>query len=391
MISPYLRAIRACATSAFVLLVLSFGAAAAETGVRVERLPNNGLQPQAVVDATGTTHLIYFKGEPKAGDIFYARRAPGTTNWNPALRVNSEAGSAIAVGTIRGAQLAVGRNGWLHVAWNGSGASNSKSETGVPMLYSRMKADGTAFERQRNVMTKTKYLDGGGSVAADERGNVYVVFHAQALEGKGDESTRAVYLARSSDDGKTFSVESPAAAERTGACSCCGLKAYAGGQGSLFVSYRTASDKTNRNMALLRSSDGGATFSILPLGKWQGTTCPMSSTSLLAGSNRLRAAWEIGSQVHVGEIALSDGAAMRSVTPPGNGKRKHPALATNTAGETLLLWTEGTGWNKGGSLAWQRFDSSLQPIGSIARAPGVPAWSFAVAIAEPDGGFVVLY
>src|SRR5678815_4495475 len=99
MISLCLRPIRAYAASAFLPLVLTLGAAA-ETGVRVERLPNNGLQPQVMVDAGGTIHLIYFKGEPKAGDIFYTRRAPGTTNWSQAIRVNSEAGSAIAMGTI---------------------------------------------------------------------------------------------------------------------------------------------------------------------------------------------------------------------------------------------------------------------------------------------------
>jgi hypothetical protein len=36
------------------------------------------------------------------------------------LRVNSQQGSAIAAGAIRGAHLAVGRNGRVHVAWNGS-------------------------------------------------------------------------------------------------------------------------------------------------------------------------------------------------------------------------------------------------------------------------------
>ena len=35
------------------------------------------------------------------------------------------------------------------------------------MLFARLDDDGTAFETQRNLMTYTQGLDGGGSVAAD--------------------------------------------------------------------------------------------------------------------------------------------------------------------------------------------------------------------------------
>jgi hypothetical protein len=39
--------------------------------VALLRVPNGGIQPQAVVDAKGTLHLIYFKGDDaSAGDLF---------------------------------------------------------------------------------------------------------------------------------------------------------------------------------------------------------------------------------------------------------------------------------------------------------------------------------
>src|SRR6185295_15781422 len=111
----------------------------------------------------------------------------------------------IAVGTIRGAQLALGRNGLVHVACNGSGVQ--KSERGSPMLYARLNAARTAFEPQRNLMTSTMNLDGGGSVAADAAGNVFVVWHGASVEGPKGEQNRSVYLALSTDDGKTFAAE----------------------------------------------------------------------------------------------------------------------------------------------------------------------------------------
>src|SRR5262249_15888666 len=88
------------------LLVLGIVAEAAPV-VPLERVPNEGIQPQAAVDSAGIVHLIYFKGNPAAGDIFYVHRTLGSKDFSAPLRVNTEPGSAMAVGTIRGAQLAV--------------------------------------------------------------------------------------------------------------------------------------------------------------------------------------------------------------------------------------------------------------------------------------------
>jgi hypothetical protein len=65
--------------------------------------------------------------------------------------------------------------------------------------------------------------------------------------------------------------------------------------------------------------------------------------------------------------------------------------AINQNGELLLVWTEGTGWQKGGSLAWQLYDPSGKPSAEKRQMPGVPVWSFAAVAARPDNSFVVLY
>ena len=71
--------------------------------------------------------------------------------------------------------------------------------------------------------------------------------------------------------------------------------------------------------------------------------------------------------------------------------RKHPTVAANARGETLLVWTEGMGWERGGSLAWQVFDRDGRPTAEKGRIPGVPVWSLVAAFARPDGGFTVIY
>src|SRR5215831_15178717 len=69
------------------------------------RVPGNGIQPEAVVDSRGIMHVLYFAGDPQAGDLFYVRSKDyGQTFFAP-VRVNSQPGSAIAIGTIRGGQI----------------------------------------------------------------------------------------------------------------------------------------------------------------------------------------------------------------------------------------------------------------------------------------------
>ena len=187
---------------AAALLVL-FQIPTATAQVEIVRVPDGGLQPQVAVDRGGGIHLVYFKGEPAGGDIYYVHRGSGGREWSVPLRVNSQPGSAIATGTIRGAHLALGRNGRVHVAWNGSRQAEPKGPDGVtPMLYARLSDAGASFEPQRNVMQRSGVLDGGGAVAADRAGNVYVIWHATG-EVTGEDH-RQVFVAASRDDGKTF-------------------------------------------------------------------------------------------------------------------------------------------------------------------------------------------
>src|SRR5260370_28156710 len=136
-----------------VLAVAAFGASSDRPAqVRLQRVPNGGIQPQVAVEAKGTVHLIYFSGDASAGDIFYASSVDGGASFSKPMRVNSHAGSAIAVGNIRGAHIALGRNGRVQVAWNGSKDAEPKVTKGTPMLYSRLNDAGTAFATERNVI-----------------------------------------------------------------------------------------------------------------------------------------------------------------------------------------------------------------------------------------------
>src|SRR5436190_1303701 len=107
-----------------------------------------------------TIHLLYFKGEPAAGDLFYVRRRARDAGFSAPVRVNSESGTAIATGSVRGGQIALGRSGWIHVAWNGSKPIERGGEKLTPMWYARLAPGGNGFEAQRSIGTHTRHLDG---------------------------------------------------------------------------------------------------------------------------------------------------------------------------------------------------------------------------------------
>jgi hypothetical protein len=367
--------------------------------VTTVRVPYGGLQPQATL-AGGVLHLLYYSGDPASGDLFYVRSTDLGATFSPPVRVNSQPGSALALGTIRGGQLAIGREGRAHVVWNGSDnalprglPSIGGGRPGAPLLYSRSSPDGRTFEPQRNLMRRSTTLDGGGSIAAGPDGPVLAVWHGNAADdGDGNETTRRVWIARSYDDGAVFSDEEPAWTEPTGACGCCGLQALAT-PGGLHLLYRSAVELTSRDVyhVFVPAADPSR-----PHGSrvhaWRIGACPLTSMSLSASGSRVVGSWETDGQVFFEDLDEGTARTPAVVRAPGDAAgRKHPRVVAGPDGETLLVWTEKTGWARGGALAWQVFDRTGTPSGAHGTLPGIPAWSFAAAVARPMGGYLIIY
>ena len=377
--SPFLLAL-------FLALLLSPASSAAQ--VEILRTPSDGLQPQALIDPAGVLHLIYYQGESSAGDLFYLRRKSGQAAFSKPIQVNTRSGSAIAAGTIRGAQLALGPDARVHVAWNGH-PPKPGAWMQAPMLYTRLNDQRTAFESERDLITTARGLDGGGSVAADQHGNVYVFWHAPKPGNTNGEAGRALFMARSTDDGKTFGPETLASPQPTGACGCCGMKAFADSRGHLFALYRSASEHVNRDETLLLSKNHGADFEVIYSHRWKIPTCPMSSAFLSETSDGILAAAETHGRVFYIHWNLDKATASEPVSPPQ--KAKYPVAIANQEGHVLLVWAEDTAWARGGSIAWQIYDPEGQPTPEKGRAEGLPAWSLPTAVPNPNNTFTIIY
>lgn len=376
--------------AAIAVSILSVLTAQGHERVRLTRTPNDGIQPQAAIDERGVVHLIYYKGDPRSGDIFYTRRMGG--EFSAPIRVNDRPGTAIAAGTIRGAQLSIGPDGRAHVIWNGNDFVNgSPDHVGAPLFYARLNDAGSAFEPQRDLITYAAGLDGGSSIAADPNGNVYAVWHAQIPEAPGGEKGRGVFVRKSSDHGKTFDREQLANTDEPGVCACCGLRAFAGPKGALYILYRAAFEPTERDAVLLVSKNGAPPFRSVLRHNWNIASCPMSSASLSAANGVTLASWETAGNVYWTTIDSAESKAAPFRSPEGGGNRKHPVAVSNGRGELLVAWTEGTGWQRGGKVAWQMYGSDGKPHGPKGTADGVPVWSLVTAIAHPDGQFEIIW
>lgn len=262
--------------AAWTTLALAQGVSAgqAEPGldsserVRVIRVPAGGLQPRVEVDVEGRLHLVALSGDLQASDVIYARSGDAGVSLGEPLAVSSPDTRAIAQGSVRGASLALGRDGLVHVAWNGAPprGAGRRGHHEAPFFYTRLAADGRSFESPRDVIRRRHGLDGGGAVTADERGNVWVVWHAPGERGAG-ESGRRIWIARSEDDGAEFTEEFPAQASGLGVCPCCGIAARAA-DGVLAILSRTAHGSVHRDVELSIGDASAAALTSRILDRW---------------------------------------------------------------------------------------------------------------------------
>lgn len=383
-----------------VLISVLFLSLSAFTGllgadVKISRIPYSGIQPQLQVDASGKLHMIYYIGEVSAGDLFYVNRGYGTTAWSKPIRINDTPKAAVAAGTIRGAHMSIGKGNRIHVSWFGSANVAPKPPEGqhpqAPLMVNRMTDDGKGFEPERNVMTWTRHLDGGGSITADQKGHVYAAWHGRGDSKIEGEMGRTIFLAHSMDEGKTFSKEVKIKGAPAGSCACCGMRAFSHPDGALHIVYRGIQGKI-RPMIDLWSIDGGKTFQKTIFDPWEIDACPMSSVTLLPLDDKFLIGSEQAGHIRLNIKPMDDSSIIPFSEQSEIWNGKHPSMASDPNGNILLTWAEGAGWAKGGKLRWAILNKNASEIASDKgeNALEIPVWSFPSAIYF-EGRFQIIY
>src|SRR5207244_8376851 len=123
-------------------------------------------------------------------------------------------------------------------------------------------------------------------------------------------------------------------------------------------------ERVHRDMYLLTSKDQGNRFQGEKLHEWEAGTCPMSMESFCQSGDQVLAAWETADQVYFARVDQRSGQRSAHLSALGNpNRRKFPVMAYNAHGQTILVWTEGMGWQKGGAVAWQVLCEKGKTIG----------------------------
>jgi hypothetical protein len=343
--------------------------------VEAIKVPNNGIQPFAMLDEAGTVHMIYYKGT----DLYYVTRK--NSMWSPAKQVSGRTQKGTIMGPISTPKLAIGKNGRIHISWFRFGRRKSQ------FYYARMADDQATFEktvqfvRQNAVGTETP-----ATVVADSKGNVALIWHAGNFQ---EVEKRGVFMRFSKDEGKTFAAEMRISDEQAGACPCCSLTAAFDSDGNLYTFFRGAEKKVKRGMILSKSTNQGKSFISSAVDQWNLNSCPVSTNAMAQDANgKVWMAWESRNKIY---FAKTDKPTPSYQVPASEIRQRSPSIALNSKGEILVAWAEGPMMGAG-KLRWQLYNAQCKPINAKAPLPAKVSRSTApVVLTNSQNNFVVFY
>src|SRR5215213_77259 len=325
--------------------------APASKSVRISSPGVDAAEPVTAAAPDGSFYVAWVNHDAKQADVMLAQfTGDGEMHGSP-VRVNRQPGVATA---WRGDQpsLAVAPDGSIYVVWTAS--VESAGEHGTDIYLSTSNDRGQSFASEVKVNDDKAPGDHGmHSLAVAKDGRIYVGWldernvnkpkPSMKAEGQHMESNRDLFLAYSTDGGRTFSANRKVASE---ACPCCKTSLAVASDGTLYAGWRQVLPGNFRHIAVASSKDGGTNFSspaIVSDDRWMLQGCPVSGPSLLVEpSGALKVLWYAAGEGSAPGLYLSESRDNgRSFSPrqliSQEEVRGTPAL---TAGNnnTIALW-----------------------------------------------------
>ena len=330
--------------------------------VHIISTPERGQVPDAEVSQDGLLHLAYVAGK----DAWYVKSSDDGKTFTTPLRINSDVGTVHPPNMFRGPDLALGKNGRVHVIWYTSAFQRKLPQDQWGVFYSYLDPASSEFIPNRNLNHKPS---DNYSLAADLEGNVAVIWMAGKL-----------VVSLSEDNGATFKDLSVPIADP---CECCASRALFSGHSTLSIAYREKANNV-RDMHLLRKEKGSSTFNRQKISTtpWQVNGCPMTGTFLANTKTGPVMAWETKGAISYARISSADAlASPREVKAAAKGK--WPVALVAGDGTVLVSWKSGT------TLFWRLFDASDKPIGEAESRPGTNPHRHA-AVLTPNQRFLII-
>ena len=325
-------------TLACAAVLLALAAPVVRAEVRSVRVPGGGQVPDVKLDPAGVLHMTYGTGLP--GDAFYVQSKDGGKTFSPPVKLNTKA-ATVTTGMERGPRLALGKDGVIHVLWQGW------YKTGGGTAYSRSTDGGKTFAPERRLESPAYGLD-NVALAADDQGNVVALWTGGfpgAKEDPDSPTASPIVLTYSRDNGATFSKNELVKSDHpasSNACACCRLEARIAG-GKLYVAFR-GGYKNLRDPWLLVGPLGSNDFRCVRVSEdnWDHT-CPMQGIPLTVGADgRVLVSWMSRNRGYwsTSDPAVKSFEPKHAVPMKGSAKLSFPhALPTKDG--VFLLWQVG--------------------------------------------------
>jgi hypothetical protein len=219
----------------------------------------------------------------------------------------------------------------------------TKDDERAQLVFARSTNMGHSFEKPIVVTDKKQpSFNGFSTMKVAPNGDIYVVW-LDGREQAKPKGTFAVYIAKSSDQGMTFSANTRIS---LGACPCCRPTIAFGDKGEVFVAWRKVFSGDIRDMVIAASTDGGQTFSFpakTAADNWVLHACPDSGPALVNAGGRLYAAWYSEGNRKPGiRVAVSNDGGEKFTNAHIVSKQildaNHPQLSVSEDGRVVLVF-----------------------------------------------------
>lgn len=334
--------------------------------IKTVRVPGDAKVVKAQIDRSGTIHVLLDSDDGPR----YVKSTDAGGSFSPPMPVVDAASQAPGL-KFHGEDLAVGKDGRLHVAMANNAWKLKLAQEEWGFYYANLLPGAQAFSPVRNLNRKPSE---GFSLAADERGNVTASF----LSGK-------LFTMVSHDNGETFAAYTEPN-PNWNPCDCCTTASAYGVDGRLALLYREETDN-ERDMFVVLS---GQRAKSKPLRTrvsgtpWKLNGCPMTYYTIAPTDSGYVAAWPTKGEVYFARLS-KDGTVLPpgEIKTPGTSGMRNGLAALNASDGAILI-----AWKNKDVLGWQLYDAKGQPVGEpgSAASPG----GGAAGVALRDGGFLLL-
>jgi len=277
------------------------GALAPPQRIQISAPGVDAAEPATATAPDGTFYVAWVNHDAKQADVMLARFNDQAEMGRSPVRVNRQPGIATA---WRGDQpsVAVAADGAVYVLWtarvdagdkHGTDIYLSASTDGGQTFTSEVKVNDDKAPAAHGMHSLAVAKDGRMYAAWLDERNVHVPKPSTKAEGHHMESNRDLYIATSTDGGRTFSANRKVASE---ACPCCKTSLAISADGTLYAGWRQVLPGNYRHIAVASSTDGGTKFStpvIVSDDRWMLQGCPVSGPSLSVdnASGDLKIVW----------------------------------------------------------------------------------------------------